>query len=559
MSNIQLSQANQVYLSNSYQNNNITTPTTSTTKEIKDGENKINKVLAGLAILGAAAIGVTCIIRGKKQKNTPTTEDIQKLVKQFQDIDFNKGQAKLKDGTLFTGVIEDTLKTGDKVVIEYSDGVIQKSSKISNGEEVVKEYTNGVISKKNGEVVDIKKVQNEAKEQQAKLKKLFEDDKISAEEFKKQSDEIKYKSKKQEAEIQETFDRKTKAEKEITKPETLEELEQFYEKISEDEIMKILKEHNLFSNTLFGEYKFKIPENQKISISNKYKNTTSEATKEILSGSLDELIIKNIQKPLSQEDIEIMLKLANICDGKHAKYFREHPMDLITSYQILRGSDLDVNIVKIMLNRFSNAEWDVVINTIKNKANGDILDSLCCYKDQSGKINKALSALKLNKNAEVTNETKKIIDDLTAYIDTQKSNAPLNVFRYDNYAILDDVIIDGSKLSDIMEEVEKSGNQEKIKNCIELIKKSNCTKTQERFISTSIAEPPGIFKNKSDIVWELEVPSGTKGAYIETMNISPNKMEEGQFEYLIQRNSNIEIKDAAFVDGKWHLKGKIIQ
>ena len=118
--------------------------------------------------------------------------------KSLDEVEVVKGVAKLKDNTPFTGAVEKVSKNGDKLSIEYVDGVIQKSTKVTNGTQVVKEYTNGVISKKNGEIVDIKKLQNEAKEQQAKLKHLLEDDKISAEEFKKQSDEIKYKSKKQE-------------------------------------------------------------------------------------------------------------------------------------------------------------------------------------------------------------------------------------------------------------------------------------------------------------------------------------------------------------------------
>lgn len=214
MDNIQLSRANQTYISKKTEDKSaVSSLALQQPQRFEDGDNKMNRVFLGLAILGIAAVGIACVASGKKPKEVPNADEVQKLAKQFKDIDFSKGQAKLKNGARFTGVIEDTLKSGDKVIMEYTDGVIQKSTKISGEEKVVKEYTNGVISKKNGKIVNIKKLQNEAKEQQTKLKSLFKDDKISAEEFKKQTDEIKYKSKKQEVETQEIFNKKANAEK----------------------------------------------------------------------------------------------------------------------------------------------------------------------------------------------------------------------------------------------------------------------------------------------------------------------------------------------------------
>ncbi|MBR5303740.1 MAG: hypothetical protein IKU37_02825 [Candidatus Gastranaerophilales bacterium] len=212
MDNIKLSSVNQIHINKQTENKNVTSPINSSPNTIEDGENKMNKVLIGLGILGAAGIAVACAMRGRNPKNTPDSKDVQKLVKQFQDIDFNKGQAKLKDGTLFTGAIEKASENGDKLSMEYVNGVLQKSTKTTNGVEVIKEYTNGVISKKNGEVVDIKKVQNEVNSQQDRLKKLLADGEITSEEFKKQTDEIKFKSKKQETQIKETFDKKVQSE-----------------------------------------------------------------------------------------------------------------------------------------------------------------------------------------------------------------------------------------------------------------------------------------------------------------------------------------------------------
>lgn len=212
MDNVQLSKANEVYISQQAQNKNTTTPIQPQVQQVEDGENKMNKVLLGLGILGAAAIGITCAIKGKQVKKQPKTDDVQKLVKEFGDINFNKGTAKLKDGTLFTGTVEKVSKNGDKLSMEYVDGILKKSTNKVNGTETIKEYTNGIVAKKNGQDINIKKVQDEVKSQQEKLKKLLADDKLTSQDFKTQADEIKFKSKNQEAEIKNAFDKKVEAE-----------------------------------------------------------------------------------------------------------------------------------------------------------------------------------------------------------------------------------------------------------------------------------------------------------------------------------------------------------
>lgn len=341
MDNVNLSQANQVYISNQAQNKNTTSSIQPQVQQTEDGKNKINKVLIGLGVLGAATIGITCIIRGRKPKNT---SDVQKLIKQFQDIDFNKGTAKLKDGTLFTGAIEDTLKSGDKVTMEYVDGILQKSTKTTNGAEVVKEYTNGVISKKNGEVVDIKEVQNEVKTQQDKLKKLLADNKLSSQDFNTQANEIKFKSKKQQAEIKSTFDKKVQSEEAAKaeaeriaqeaqekaqgqeaeriasnqKPQieynietmSLEEL-QSYEKKLYNEIMEITKKYSRYAipaNYSAEDYKkYSELTAKKTNVTGKIKKITEEVEFKALAEKLDLTTNARVKNVQSGENIDITL------------------------------------------------------------------------------------------------------------------------------------------------------------------------------------------------------------------------------------------------------------
>ena len=135
---------------------------------------------------------------------TDKVDDVVDVVlPKIKDIKFDKGVA-FKDGEKYTGIIEDTLKSGKKVVLEYKDGVIQKST--NNGVEKVFDHK------------AIKKISQNAKDQHDKLSKILADkDNLSLEDFTKQVDEIKFKSKNDLAKIDEIKSSKLKAIEEATK------------------------------------------------------------------------------------------------------------------------------------------------------------------------------------------------------------------------------------------------------------------------------------------------------------------------------------------------------
>ncbi len=118
--------------------------TKSAPKEEKGGKKKLALALGALAIAGAAAVAIYKTSKGQGVK--------------LADITFEKGIASLKEGgEKFTGVIKDTLKNGDKVVLSYKDGVIQESTRegsknlqktfstAKNGSRIIKIIENGEI------------------------------------------------------------------------------------------------------------------------------------------------------------------------------------------------------------------------------------------------------------------------------------------------------------------------------------------------------------------------------------------------------------------------------
>ncbi len=175
----------------------------------KEGNSSAKKkILTFAGIIGAtAAIGgaIYALFRGKSSK--------------LSEIKFDKGIATLKDsGQKFSGKIKDKLKNGDKVTLEYVDGILQKSTKkgsktlektysVVNGEKIVKNVQNGTTKE-----VNITKINNEVKNSQEKLNNIIKNNSsLSLDDFKTQVKDIKYTNKNQKVEIDKIIADKQKA------------------------------------------------------------------------------------------------------------------------------------------------------------------------------------------------------------------------------------------------------------------------------------------------------------------------------------------------------------
>ncbi len=162
-------------------------------QEVKDGKKKLAIALTALGIAAAAGIAIYKASKGQAVK--------------LSDIKFDKGLASLKEsGNKFTGIIKDNLKNGDKVILEYENGIIKNSSRTganyslqkiytlnANGEKLVKIIENGkectkniTLLAKNGYEKAIKAVKKAADEAAGTAKKAAEE---AAETAKKAADE----------------------------------------------------------------------------------------------------------------------------------------------------------------------------------------------------------------------------------------------------------------------------------------------------------------------------------------------------------------------------------
>ena len=123
-----------------------TTPITSVPQKENKGLSTGAKVAIGTGLVALASYGIYVATRGKvKPKTTlPATtnnhpvQEIKELaIGAFKKVgSFNKGKAVMADGTNYTGKIVSESKDGSKVVMEYLDGVLQKSTKTKGSENI---------------------------------------------------------------------------------------------------------------------------------------------------------------------------------------------------------------------------------------------------------------------------------------------------------------------------------------------------------------------------------------------------------------------------------------
>lgn len=241
-------QVNNNYQSKPYQKVNLeqqpdTFESSSKTENNKTAKKQTAKYIA----IAAAAVAVTAgaIFALKKGKSV-----------KLENIKFDKGIASLKDGTKFTGKIKDKLKNGDKIVMEYADGVLQKSTRsgakniekvyevAQNGDKIVKQTIDGVQKAP----VNITKITNEVKSQQSKLQAILKDVNLSSQELQQKTGEINFKSAKQKEYIKNTIadkkdaELKAKAEAERIAKEAEEKAKAEVERIAKEKAAKEAEE-----------------------------------------------------------------------------------------------------------------------------------------------------------------------------------------------------------------------------------------------------------------------------------------------------------------------------
>ena len=347
-------QVNNNYQSKPYQKVNLeqqpdTFESSSKTENDKTKKHKALKYIGiGIAVLTAVAGTILAVKSGKSVK--------------LDSIKFDKGIASLKDGTKFMGKIKDKLKNGDKIVMEYADGVLQKSTRsgakniekvyevAQNGAKIVKQTIDGVQKAP----VNITKITNEVKAQQSKLQTILKDVNLSSQELQQKTSEINFKSAKQKEHIKNTIadkkdaELKAKAEAERIAKEAEEKAKAEAERIAKE---KAAKE---------AEAKAK---------------AEAALNKRILEikHAEDKDIVLN--QNLSQDDYKVLFDYSDLSNGSNYHVVSDEMSSFLEHLETLNKQERQVEISKLsdnqkikVFNAMETVQWRKDINAIIDKA-----------------------------------------------------------------------------------------------------------------------------------------------------------------------------------------------
>ena len=184
----------------------------------------------------------------------------------------------------------------------------------------------------------------------------------------------------------------------------------------------------------------------------------------------------------------------------------------------------------------------LMIKNYSQKISDEEKYAMSLYKSESQKINVG----------EMPNESK-IIEN---YLNKQQIKENATVYRGEDYGFVDCVKIGDETLGDILRANEKSSPNE-LKKLI-AYKLSDYQIIQGRFMSTSF-DPNIVESGKfgSKIVWNLTLPKGTKCSCIDM--VLPDNAMSGEAEVLVQKNSQLFIKNLQFENNKWYIDAVVIQ
>ena len=265
---------------------------------------------------------------------------------------------------------------------------------------------------------------------------------------------------------------------------------------------------------------------------------------------------------LYRENISEFKDFLNLANGKAIPYVDKFFDNLVNVFISFRNSKIIDRHIKSTEN--NPAHQDLVLDVITRPTNVLVDSYLMNYKtDGYHEINDFLRCKHQGKdvcNAVVENRIKVISD----YLDTQEVKGPIKAYRTEGFSVLSKVKINDTQsvnLKAIMNQIDntedKTQKREKLLKLKEFVLDNEIKAHQPSFLSTSLREDLDKFFGLKNVVWEFNIPKGTKGVYIEAMNSQGIMAREDEF--LIQKGSTITINsiDYDFEKNLWKLKADV--
>lgn len=274
-----------------------------------------------------------------------------------------------------------------------------------------------------------------------------------------------------------------------------------------------------------------------------------------------------IQKPVKPDEMEGFKEFLKLSGGKALKYSENYFDNLMIGYlNLKRGGIYDKHKNFVQQNP---AHQDLVLKPLTNPLKIVECNMLMDYKTNGYKdLNEYLRAFEAKEVQSIPESISKKIDVISDYIETQKIDAPIKVYRTEGLDVLKNVKMSDGSTFDLRsllngfisckDPAQKTAQLQKIK---EFVLDNELQAHYPSFLSTSVDNNifQGTIPGGKGLFWEIEVPKDTKGVYLESLN-TEGRILCKENEFLIQKGANILIKSIDYdeKENQWKITGQIL-
>ena len=202
-----------------------------------------------------------------------------------------------------------------------------------------------------------------------------------------------------------------------------------------------------------------------------------------------------------------------------------------------------------------------VINAIDSRINGDVYYKIFDYVDNPEAIppegipHPYMEGLYIDKETCIRRIKEEVIP-LRDFLDTQSIPYEMKTSRIDSYHVFQNTVIDGVNIGSLM----SSGRPEDIQQVLNLLNGNDCGVEYKNFTGTALLGKSETSNSGHEcpIIWDLTLPKGTKGAFLETVVPSESAIYS-ENEFLLQTNSYYQIHSVKYENGRYVISATVIQ
>ena len=281
-------------------------------------------------------------------------------------------------------------------------------------------------------------------------------------------------------------------------------------------------------------------------------NTLEDLRKSNLITTEEKEVIENLYKHAEQlgykdlydKNLNVLAGFASTAEKVNGK--------LVTKFDNLDKNQFEV--IKYITDQLHNGSIKgEYLSAIVSRIQDPIPYEVFKYADNPETLPDEIRRGDISWSKEQCQEWIKEIKTMEAFLNTQSIPSDIKVLRVDDYSVMNNINIDGKPLGELMNKAVNTGKIEEL--IARLNNFQNIEVKFDNFIGTTMpSQQP--FSSHRNIIWEIDVPKGTHGAFLESAATSNTIYAEAEF--LIQKDSSLKINGVEFKDGSWHIKAEVV-